>query len=890
MAKSTVLRGIVYIKEATLSSGAGDYLLTLDSNTGEVGYISGTPITTTLTSGYLFVGNASNVATATAVTGDVLISNAGVTSIATGVIVNADINASAAIAVSKLEALTASRALVTDGSGFASVSAVTATELGYVSGASSNLQTQINAKQATITGAASTVVSSNLTANRAVVSGSGGKLEVSATTLTELGYVSGVTSALQTQLDTKLSVSLASEANGDILVRSGGVWVNVAAGSNGEVLTISGGAPSWQSGVANGVPSGGTTAQYLVKSSGTDYDVAWDTLDVSQITDITASAADLNLMLGLDGTITTVELGYLAGVTSLIQDQLDAKLPLALAYNAIWVGDGSNSAVQFPTGADGTVLTSVGGVPQWQTPSPPGDVTGPGSSTDNAIARFNGIAGDAIQNSGIIIDDTDNITGVASLRTLNQGGLILRELTANGTNAVTVRAHGTMAGDYTITLPAAAPSANTYLKYDGADYVWAVASGGGGTALQQKEVSTTTYSASDADDGYVIYFTNVAGCTVTLPNTISTDISFTTVRADGAGLISHVDDGTSVLFTIGGEVDIEDEYGAATWVKKSATVFYGWGSLGPAASGGGGTVNSVTGTTNRITIGGTASDPTVDISTSYVGQATITTLGTIATGVWQGTAVGYAYGGTGLTALGTAGQLIKVNAGATALEYFTPAYISANQTITLTGDVTGSHATGIATTIAANAVTDGKFRQSAGLSVVGRTTNSTGNVADITAGTDLDVLWRNGTSLAFAPLPFANLSSKPTTMSGYGITDGVSVDARSTVTISGSTLTLDVNSKKFAYYVLNTARSTDFTIAMSNTTSMEQLECLLIITGTVNVTLPSACQMQKSESDAGRWDETTNILTLTGATGSYFKLVISKVGSDFLVDASSYYL
>jgi hypothetical protein len=71
---------------------------------------------------------------------------------------------------------------------------------------------------------------------------------------------------------------------------------------------------------------------------------------------------------------------------------------------------------------------------------------------------------------------------------------------------------------------------------------------------------------------------------------------------------------------------------------------------------------------------------------------------------------------------------------------------------------------------------------------------------------------------------------------------------------------------------------------------MEQLECLLIITGTVNVTLPSACQMQKSESDAGRWDETTNILTLTGATGSYFKLVISKVGSDFLVDASSYYL
>jgi hypothetical protein len=132
--------------------------------------------------------------------------------------------------------------------------------------------------------------------------------------------------------------------------------------------------------------------------------------------------------------------------------------------------------------------------------------------------------------------------------------------------------------------------------------------------------------------------------------------------------------------------------------------------------------------------------------------------------VWQGTAVGYAYGGTGLTALGTAGQLIKVNAGATALEYFTPTYISANQTITLTGDVTGSHATGIATTIANNAVTDGKFRQSAGLSVVGRTTNSTGNVADIAAGSDGDVLRRSGTSLGFGAIPISSVTSLQSTL------------------------------------------------------------------------------------------------------------------------------
>lgn len=63
-----------------------------------------------------------------------------------GSIVNADVNASAAIALTKLAALTASRAMVTDSSGFASASSVTATELGYVSGVTSALQTQLNAK------------------------------------------------------------------------------------------------------------------------------------------------------------------------------------------------------------------------------------------------------------------------------------------------------------------------------------------------------------------------------------------------------------------------------------------------------------------------------------------------------------------------------------------------------------------------------------------------------------------------------------------------------------------------------------------------------------------------------------------------------------------------
>jgi len=56
-------------------------------------------------------------------------------------------------------------------------------------------------------------------------------------------------------------------------------------------------------------------------------------------------------------------------------------------------------------------------------------------------------------------------------------------------------------------------------------------------------------------------------------------------------------------------------------------------------------VQSVSGTANRITSTGGV-NPVIDISTSYVGQATITTLGTITSGTWNGTAIALSNGGT----------------------------------------------------------------------------------------------------------------------------------------------------------------------------------------------------------------------------------------------------
>jgi len=79
----------------------------------------------------------------------------------------------------------------------------TTTELNYVDGVTSAIQTQLNGKQATITGAATTIDDSNLTASRALVSNGSGKVAVSAVTSTELGYLDGVTAAVQTQINTK---------------------------------------------------------------------------------------------------------------------------------------------------------------------------------------------------------------------------------------------------------------------------------------------------------------------------------------------------------------------------------------------------------------------------------------------------------------------------------------------------------------------------------------------------------------------------------------------------------------------------------------------------------------------------------------------------------------
>lgn len=64
-------------------------------------------------------------------------------------------------------------------------------------------KTTWNGKQDKITGAATTITDDNLTVNRALISNSSGKVAVSDVTSTELGYLDGVTSNVQAQLNGK---------------------------------------------------------------------------------------------------------------------------------------------------------------------------------------------------------------------------------------------------------------------------------------------------------------------------------------------------------------------------------------------------------------------------------------------------------------------------------------------------------------------------------------------------------------------------------------------------------------------------------------------------------------------------------------------------------------
>ena len=148
----------------------------------------------------------------------------------------------------------------------------------------------------------------------------------------------------------------------------------------------------------------------------------------------------------------------------------------------------------------------------------------------------------------------------------------------------------------------------------------------------------------------------------------------------------------------------------AITIGTTAITFSQFSGAGQITAGAGltksGNTLDVVGTANRITV----NTDSVDIASTYVGQSTITTLGTIGTGVWQGTLVAGQYGGTGVN--------------------------NSGKTITIGGNFThtGAHTLGLTTTANTSVTlpTTGTLATLAGTETF---TNKTLTTPDINGGT-----------------------------------------------------------------------------------------------------------------------------------------------------------
>ena len=148
----------------------------------------------------------------------------------------------------------------------------------------------LGTKQDTITGGATTIASDNLDASRALTSNSNGKVSVSETTSTELGYVHGVTSNIQQQLGGKVSttdftdfttwaepaiagkqakIKVGSANSGDVTIIEAGSNINIS---------ISGGRATINNSYSYTLPAASDNELGGFKTGFTDADVAGESV------------------------------------------------------------------------------------------------------------------------------------------------------------------------------------------------------------------------------------------------------------------------------------------------------------------------------------------------------------------------------------------------------------------------------------------------------------------------------------------------------------------------------------------------------------------------------------------------------------------------------------
>lgn len=212
------------------------------------------------------------------------------------------------------------------------------------------------------------------------------------------------------------------------------------------------------------------------------------------------------------------------------------------------VGVGSNGQTLVADSAEANGL-------KWSTPAGGGDVTGPASSTDNAVTRFDGTTGKLLQNSAVTIDDNGVLAGDRHTVINDSNGNAAYGITATGSAVNYINVTNAAAGG-TVTLAAAGSDTNIPLiisnKGTGIFALRPASNGTNAVRIQNTAGSTTVLTADTTNSRIGINKTtptatlDVSGTfTVTSTTTLATSLTGV-LRAD-SGVVSTDSDVTDIV-------------------------------------------------------------------------------------------------------------------------------------------------------------------------------------------------------------------------------------------------------------------------------------------------------------------------------------------------------